>query len=224
MKSFAGGFRRRIVMADRRDLDALFAGAREELAGQPSVVKDVGGRLARAKMEPRQRLWVGPAAAVLVGAAVGGMWMMRARTPAEAAPTVAASMMIDDLLITQRLACALDSRAVLVAWTTSAGLRGVKTPTRHHRYLEVPLRTAATEGGVFHCSLFIADEDVQPALVPPTIVAVLPGDRMIGFSASPTFVPTADVAAAVRSATPSHVRGVTVQEIDAALSAHAPAI
>jgi hypothetical protein len=210
---------------NRRDVDALFAGAREEFAALPSMAKDLEGRLAGTRMDARRRPWVVPVAMAVV-LTVGAVWIVRSMAPAPspAPAAIAASVGLDDLRITQRLACVLDSRTVVVAWTTSAGLPGIETPTRHHRYLEVPLRTAAVEGGTFHCSVFIADEDVRPALVPPTIVAVLPGNRMIGFSASPTFVPTADVAAAVRSATPAKVRSVTLPEIDAALSASAPAI
>ncbi len=209
------------MAADRKDLEGLFAGAREELSSQPSVSAGLAGRLGEVRMAPRRRRvipWVA-AAGVL---ALGLVWMMRPAAPvARPYPLTPVSVDLGDVLITQRLACALSDRAVLVAWTTTAGVGAVEKPTRHHRYLEVPLRTAAAEGGVFHCSLFIAEGDVRPPLVPPTIVALLPEGRMVGFAASPTFVATPDLAAAVRSSAPAGVPGVTMKEIDAALAAHA---
>jgi hypothetical protein len=205
-----------------RDLDALFSAARRELAAQSPLVPELADKLAGTTPAPRRSLAL-PALFAVALLGTFAVWFFHTPKP-PAYPLAPVSLSLDDVLITQRLACALDERTVLVAWTTSADLAAIDKPTRHHRYLEIPLRSAPTDGGTFHCSLFLADPGIHPELAPPTIVALLPDHRAIGFAASPTLVPSPNLAAAIHASAPAGVAPVTRHEIDAALGSHAASI
>lgn len=183
-----------------RDMEQLLSRLGDEFAASGSIASSVEARLRDVSMRPpRGRLApIAIAAALLV---IAGFWLGRewsarhgaGRDIADAGLRVQTRCAVGDAVLIEHLASLVGQRGVLVVWScrgadlaaTGLGdaLSSNAQPTAYDEY--VLAREPAGDGRIVVWSLFVAPEDVQPALDPPAIRVATADGRVIVLKTSP---------------------------------------
>ena len=180
-----------------------------------------------------------PAVAAAVVLLVGvGLWLGRGWSEpgrrighdvAGAGFDVQVQCALDGAVLVEHLASVVSQRAVLVVWSCRgvadiAGPESAYAPAgdrRTQKYIQYLLgREQTGDGRIVVWSLFVAAEDVNPALEPPAIHVSTADGQLIVLSTSPNVGSRKELAAALQTAVFPGRSRVTLEEIERVVEKH----
>jgi len=180
-----------------------------------------------------------PAVAAAVVLLVGvGLWLGRGWSEpgrrighdvAGAGFDVQVQCALDGAVLVEHLASVVSQRAVLVVWSCqgAADMAGpvlADVPSgdrRTQKYIQYLLgREQTGDGRIVVWSLFVAAEDVNPALEPPAIHVSTADGQLIVLSTSPNVGSRKELAAALQTAVFPGRSRVTLEEIERVVEKH----